>query len=78
MSKSLSADVCFCLGKRGGRRTRNSLWRELLLLLVGLEVDESREQQDHVAALVHDWCVAVGAGDLAGEFVAGGLLAAVI
>lgn len=47
---------------------------ELLLVLVALEVDEGGEEQDHVAALVHDGRVAVIASDLAGELVFNGFL----
>ncbi len=31
--------------------------------------DECGEEEDHVAAFVHDWCTAERTGDFAGEFV---------
>jgi hypothetical protein len=46
---------------------------KVLLVLLALELDERREEKDHVAALVHDGTVAEGAADFAGEFVFGGL-----
>lgn len=38
-------------------------------VFIGLEVDQAREEQDHVATLVHDRRVAVRAADFAGNFV---------
>jgi len=52
--------------------------REVLLLLRTLELDQRREEQDHVAALVHDGRPAVVAFDFAREFVLGGLGTAVV
>jgi hypothetical protein len=46
---------------------------EVRAILVVLEVDEGGEDEDHVAPLVHDGRVAVGAADLAGELVLGRL-----
>ena len=48
---------------------------EILPLGGVLEVDQGREQKDHVAAFVHDRGAAVGARDFAGEFVHAGFLA---
>lgn len=45
---------------------------KVLLVLLALELDERREEQDHVAALVHDGAVAERAADLAGQLVFGG------
>lgn len=42
---------------------------ELLLVFVALEVDESWEQEDHVAAFVHDGAVAEVAAHFAGKLV---------
>jgi hypothetical protein len=46
---------------------------EVLLVLLALELDERREEQDHVTALVHDRAMAERAADLAGQLVLGGL-----
>jgi hypothetical protein len=46
---------------------------EVLLILLALELDERREEQDHVAALVHDGAVAERAADLARQLVLGRL-----
>jgi hypothetical protein len=46
---------------------------EVLLILLTLELDERREEQDHVAALVHDRAVAERAADLARQLVLGRL-----
>lgn len=51
---------------------------EVLPLARVLEVNERGEEQDHVAALVHDGRAAVGAGDLAGELVHAGFLAGLV
>ena len=51
---------------------------EVLPLARVLEVDERGEEQDHVAALVHDGRAAVSAGDLAGELVLAGFLAGLV
>jgi hypothetical protein len=48
-------------------------WSEVFLVLLALELDERREQQDHVTALVHDGAVAERTADLAGQLVLGGL-----
>ena len=56
------------------QRVRKCLPRsEVLLILLALELDERREEQDHIAALVHDRAVAERAADLAGQLVLGGL-----
>lgn len=39
------------------------------MILLGLEMDQAGEQQNHVAALVHDGTMAVRAADFAGELV---------
>jgi hypothetical protein len=41
-------------------------------------VHERREEQDHVAALVHDGRMAEGAADFAGKLVLDGLLGWVV
>ena len=46
--------------------------------LVAFELDQTREQQDHVAPFVHDRGPTISAGDFAGQLVLGGLLGAVI
>ena len=45
---------------------------EVPLVLVALELDQRREQQDHVPALIHDGAVAERAADLARQLVFGG------
>jgi hypothetical protein len=45
---------------------------KVLLILVALEFDERREEQDHVPALVHDGAVAERTADLARQLVLGG------
>jgi len=50
---------------------------ELLLVLIALEVHERGEEQDHVAALVHDGRVAEVAADLAWQLVLDGFLSPV-
>ena len=52
--------------------------REILLIGVRLEMYERGEEQDHVAALVHDGRAAVGAGHFAGEFVHAGFFAGLV
>jgi hypothetical protein len=42
------------------------------LILIALELDQRREQQNHVPALVHDRTVAEGAANFAGQLVLGG------
>lgn len=51
---------------------------EKLLVLVVLEVDQGREQEDHVPALIHDRRVAVVAADFAGEFMGDGFFGRVV
>ena len=51
---------------------------EVGLVLIGLEVHKRGEEQDHVAALVHDGGVAERAADLAGKLVLDGLLGRVV
>lgn len=51
---------------------------EVGLVLVGLEVNQAGEEQDHVSTLVHDGTVAEGAANLAGKLVLNGLLARVV
>ena len=46
---------------------------KVLLVLLALELDERGEEQDHVAALIHDGAVAERAADLARKLVLGGL-----
>jgi len=41
-------------------------------------VDQAREEQDHVPALVHNWTVAVVAADLARKLVLDGLVGRVV
>jgi len=53
-------------------------WLEVCLVLVGLQVDQAREEQDHVPALVHNWTVAVVAADLARKLVLDGLVGRVV
>lgn len=50
---------------------------EVLLSLVP-QLDQTREQQDHVPSLVHDGRMAVIAADFAGEAVLGGFRAGVV
>ncbi len=47
---------------------------EIFAVFRTFEVDEGGKQEDHVAALVHDGSAAVGAANLAREFVHAGLL----
>ena len=42
-------------------------------ILIGLEMNEGGKKEDHVASLIHDGTVAVGAPDFAGELVFSGL-----
>jgi hypothetical protein len=51
---------------------------EVRLVLVGLEVNERREEQDHVAALVHDGAVAVRAAHFTGQLMLDALLGGVV
>jgi hypothetical protein len=51
---------------------------EVRLVFVGLQVYERREEQDHVAALVHDGGMAERAADFAGELVLDGFLGRVV
>jgi hypothetical protein len=44
---------------------------KVLLVLIALELDQRREQQNHVPALVHNGAVAERAADLAGQLVLG-------
>lgn len=53
-------------------RTKNVPRSKIPLLLITLELDQRREQQNHVPALVHDRTVAEGTADLAGQLVLGG------
>jgi len=48
------------------------------LVLIRLEMDQTREQQNHVAALVHDGAVAEGAAHLAGQLVLDALVGRVV
>jgi hypothetical protein len=48
------------------------------LILVGLEVDERRKQQNHVATLIHYRAVTIRAADLARELVLDGLLGRIV
>jgi hypothetical protein len=51
---------------------------EVGLVLVALEVNKRREEQDHVAALVHDGRVTEGAAHLARKLVLDGLVSGVV
>lgn len=51
---------------------------KVFFVLFGLEVDQRREEQDHISALVHDRRATIGAANFARELVLGGLLGAVI
>lgn len=51
---------------------------EVLLVLIGLEMHQSGEQQNHVSALIHDRRMAEVAADLAGELVLDRLLSGII
>ncbi len=51
---------------------------EVLTFLGRFEIDEGGEQEDHVAAFVHDGGAAVGAADLAGQLVDAGFLGALV
>ena len=54
-------------------------WRKLLnVLSAPLELEQAREEQDHVPTLVHDWAPTMGARDLAGQLVLRRLFAAVV
>ena len=48
------------------------------MILFRLEMDQTREQQDHVAALVHDRTVAVRAAHFAGQLVLDALVGGVV
>lgn len=47
-------------------------------ILVGLEMHKRGEEQDHVAALVHDGGVTEGTADFAGELVGDGFCGRVV
>jgi len=49
-------------------------WLEFVHVILALELDEGGEQQNHVAALVHNGRVAERAADLARKLVLDGLL----
>ena len=51
---------------------------EVGLVLVGLEVDQAREQEDHVSALVHDGAVTKAAANLAWKLVLDRLVGRVV
>jgi len=51
---------------------------EVSLILICLQVDQAREQQDHVPALIHNRAVAVRAADLARQLVLDALVRRVI
>jgi hypothetical protein len=53
-------------------------WGKVLPLLLVLELDQGGEEQDHVAALVHDGRSAVCTAHFARQLVPGGLLLAVV
>lgn len=48
------------------------------MVLRGLEVDQAREQQNHVPPLIHDRAVAVRAADLARQLVLDALVGRVV
>jgi hypothetical protein len=58
--------------KRCVLQDKNVPRSKITLLLITLELDQRREQQDHVPALVHDRTVAEGTAHLAGQLVLGG------
>ena len=58
--------------KRCVLQDKNVPRSKITLLLITLELDQRREQQNHVPALVHDRTVAEGTADLAGQLVLGG------
>jgi len=62
----------------GKLRSRNIPRLKPSLVLVCLEVNERRKEENHVAALIHDRAVAEGAADLAGEFVLDALVGRVV
>jgi len=51
----------------------NSPGSKVPLVLITLELDQRREEQNHVPALIHDRAVAERTADLAGQLVLGGL-----
>lgn len=51
---------------------------EVGLVLVGLKVDQTGEEEDHVSTLVHNRTVAEGAANLARKLVLDRLLAGVV
>ena len=51
---------------------------EVRLVLVGLEVNQGWEEEDHVAPLVHDGAVAEGAAHFAGQLVLDRLVRGVV
>lgn len=51
---------------------------KVLSIFGGLEVDQSRKQQDHVPSFVHDRGSAVGTANLAWQLVNTGLLRALV
>jgi hypothetical protein len=58
--------------KRCVLQDKNVPRSKITLLLITLELDQRREQQNHVPALVHDRTVAEGTAHLAGQLVLGG------
>ena len=55
-----------------------SPWLEVCLVLVGLQVNQAREEQDHVPSLVHDRTVAVVAANFARKLVLDRLVGRVV
>jgi len=55
-----------------------SPWLEICLVLVGLQVNQAREEQDHVPSLIHDWAVAVVATNFARKLVLNRLVGRVV
>lgn len=72
-----STGVCRKRGKTGRRQAGVRRFKILPILLI-LEINQGREQQDHVPALVHDRGAAVRAADLAGQLVHAGLLGGLV
>lgn len=51
---------------------------EVGFILIGLQVDQGREQEDHVAALIHNGGMAERAADLARQLVLDGFLGRIV
>ena len=53
-------------------------WLEVCLVLIGLQVNQAWEEQNHVSSLVHDWAVAEVTANLAWKLVLNRLVSRVI